>query len=70
MNDLHIFNVETLTWTQPQAKGSPPSARSGHAMVSVGNKVYVYGGAKWNAAKNTWTDKSSDLYMLDTGIAR
>jgi N-acetylneuraminic acid mutarotase len=66
MNDLHYFDVETLTWRQPQTKGIPPSPRSGHTMVSVGNKIYVYGGAKWNSSQNAWTEKSNDMWVFDT----
>src|SRR4030067_454284 len=31
-------------WKQIQPGGTIPSARSGHTMVEIGNKIYLYGG--------------------------
>jgi len=64
--DLHVFNTETLTWSQPRTKGTPPSPRSGHVCASIGTKIYIFGGAQWSAKANEWLSKSNELFILDT----
>ncbi|CAO3589970.1 unnamed protein product [Absidia cylindrospora] len=54
-NDIHIFDLENLTWCQPQIKGSV-SARYLHSAVVYDDKLFVYGGF----AKNT-----DCTYVLD-----
>ena len=46
MNDLHQFDLATSTWTDLSSPlhGSPPTARSGHGMLSLGRYIYVFGG--------------------------
>ena len=47
-NDLFRFSTTALQWEQLDAdlvSGSPPSARSGHAMVVVGSDLIVFGGS-------------------------
>ncbi|ERE71181.1 rab9 effector protein with kelch motif-like protein [Cricetulus griseus] len=41
---LHVFDANTLMWSQPETHGSPPSARHGHVMVATGTKLFVHGG--------------------------
>jgi hypothetical protein len=46
-NELFRFSTTGQKWEQLDAtrvSGSPPSARSGHGMVSVGSDLYVFGG--------------------------
>eukprot|EP00388_Colpodella_angusta_P046021 GDKK01067989.1.p1 GENE.GDKK01067989.1~~GDKK01067989.1.p1 ORF type:complete len:605 (-),score=140.95 GDKK01067989.1:215-2029(-) len=44
-NSLHILDLNTLNWTQPDTKGPTPTARNAHAACAVSNnKLYVYGG--------------------------
>lgn len=31
-NSIHVLDLETLTWTDPQVSGTPPSPRLGHSM--------------------------------------
>ncbi|SAL98698.1 hypothetical protein [Absidia glauca] len=54
-NDIHIFDLETLTWCQPDVSGSV-SARYLHSAVVYDDKLFVYGGF----AKNT-----DCTYVLD-----
>ncbi|CAO3617909.1 unnamed protein product [Cunninghamella blakesleeana] len=42
-NDIHIFNLDTLSWTQPNINGSV-SARYLHTAVVYNDRLYVYGG--------------------------
>ncbi|XP_062382629.1 kelch domain-containing protein 1-like [Sardina pilchardus] len=43
-NEVHMFEPETNTWSEPQTQGVPPSPRASHASVTAGNKGYVCGG--------------------------
>uniref|UniRef100_A0A2K6DSX4 Rab9 effector protein with kelch motifs n=1 Tax=Macaca nemestrina TaxID=9545 RepID=A0A2K6DSX4_MACNE len=36
--------LETLTWSQPETLGNPPSPRHGHVMVAAGTKLFIHGG--------------------------
>ncbi|ORE05939.1 galactose oxidase [Rhizopus microsporus var. microsporus] len=42
-NDVHIFDIETSTWIQPELKDVVP-ARYLHSAVVYGNKLFIYGG--------------------------
>ncbi|KAI8060911.1 hypothetical protein BC940DRAFT_360354, partial [Gongronella butleri] len=42
-NDVHIFNLDTMTWTQPNITGSV-SARYLHTAVVHDDQLFVYGG--------------------------
>lgn len=44
LNDLHRFDVDTLTWSQVEYTGTAPSERSFHRMVSIGDMLFVFGG--------------------------
>ncbi|KAI8093551.1 uncharacterized protein BX664DRAFT_278592 [Halteromyces radiatus] len=54
-NDIHIFDLEKLTWCQPVINGSV-SARYLHSAVVYDDKLFIYGGF----AKNT-----DCTYVLD-----
>ncbi|KAG1233132.1 hypothetical protein G6F35_001380 [Rhizopus arrhizus] len=54
-NDVHIFDIETFTWFQPDLKESV-SPRYLHSATVYGNKLFIYGGF----AKN-----SECTYVLD-----
>ncbi|XP_033046895.1 rab9 effector protein with kelch motifs isoform X8 [Trachypithecus francoisi] len=41
---LHVFDAKTLTWSQPETLGNPPSPRHGHVMVAAGTKLFIHGG--------------------------
>jgi hypothetical protein len=46
-NELFRFSTTDLKWDQldsTRVSGSPPSARYGHGMASVGSDLYVFGG--------------------------
>ncbi|XP_015992877.2 rab9 effector protein with kelch motifs isoform X2 [Rousettus aegyptiacus] len=55
---LHVFDANTLTWSQPETLGKPPSPRHGHVMVAVGTKLFIHGGL----AGDKFYD---DLYYID-----
>jgi len=66
LNDVHVLDTETLTWTAVETKGQSPSPRSGHTTVAIGSKVFYFGGAKWNPSSSQWVSKSNELYLFDT----
>jgi len=65
LEDLQIFDVETMTWSQPQTTGCRPCARSGHSLTAIGHKLFLFGGGVWNERQG-WVEKFNDVYVLDT----
>ncbi|XP_019645527.1 PREDICTED: actin-fragmin kinase-like isoform X1 [Branchiostoma belcheri] len=65
LNDLHIFDTATLTWTSPMIKGEAPPARGCHTFVSHHDKdIYVFGGSNDSNIENM---SFNDLYKLSLG---
>ncbi|KAM9318301.1 rab9 effector protein with kelch motifs [Pholidichthys leucotaenia] len=56
---LHVFDIVSSTWTQPETEGRQPPARHGHIVVGVGSKIYIHGGMAGDKFY-------SDMYMLDS----
>ncbi|KAH1195832.1 Rab9 effector protein with kelch motifs [Glycine soja] len=44
LNDLHILDLRTMSWTSPELKGDLPIPRDSHSTLAIGNKLIVYGG--------------------------
>ncbi|KAJ3238837.1 hypothetical protein HDU81_007037 [Chytriomyces hyalinus] len=59
LNDLHILNLSTMTWTQPPMSGPIPTGRGKHSAIIEDGKLYVYGG--WCASDSI----SNHLNILD-----
>ncbi|EGG14036.1 hypothetical protein DFA_11799 [Cavenderia fasciculata] len=65
--DLAVFNTVTKLWTNiPKSflGGQCPVSRTNHASVSVGHKVYIFGGN--NNDENGRYQVLDDLHVLDT----
>ncbi|NXD24511.1 RABEK protein, partial [Spelaeornis formosus] len=60
---LHVFDTATLTWSQPETRGDPPSPRHGHAVVAVGTKLFIHGGLAGDVFYN-------DLFCIDADDMR
>ncbi|XP_022070442.2 kelch domain-containing protein 1-like [Acanthochromis polyacanthus] len=45
-NEVNVFDTNTLTWSQPEIRGSAPSPRGCHASALLGNKGFISGGAE------------------------
>lgn len=43
-NDLHVLDLETMEWSQPQLQGDLVAPRAGHAGVAVEGNWYIVGG--------------------------
>ncbi|KAG1338773.1 rab9 effector protein with kelch motifs [Cocos nucifera] len=44
LNDVHILDLKSMTWTSPEVKGDSPAPRDSHTAVAVVNKLLIYGG--------------------------
>ncbi|KAK8555804.1 hypothetical protein V6N13_069883 [Hibiscus sabdariffa] len=59
LNDLHMFDLKSLTWLTLQCTGARPSPRSNHVATLYDDKtLLVFGGASKSRTLN-------DLYSLD-----
>jgi N-acetylneuraminic acid mutarotase len=64
-DDFVLFDTETMTWQKPATKGKSPCGRSGHHMVAVDGKIYLFGGGLWNDSTKSWLERYNDMYMYD-----
>lgn len=44
LNDVHVLDVNTMTWMPPEVKGDIPAPRDSHGAVALGNKLFIFGG--------------------------
>ncbi|KAM0928344.1 hypothetical protein ACQ4PT_002422 [Festuca glaucescens] len=59
LNDLHILDLETMTWDDVDAIGTPPAPRSDHAAAChAGRYLLIFGGGSHATCFN-------DLHVLD-----
>ena len=54
-------------WYMFQNMGPAPTGRSGHAMATWQNKVFVLGGESYKVAEDEHTDDANLVHILDTG---
>ncbi|OVA17943.1 Kelch repeat type 1 [Macleaya cordata] len=43
-SDLHILDLDTMEWSQPQIQGDVVSPRAGHAGIAINENWYIVGG--------------------------
>ncbi|KAL9388476.1 hypothetical protein Peur_017081 [Populus x canadensis] len=43
-NDLHVLDLQTMEWSQPEVQGDLVTPRAGHAGVTIGENWYIVGG--------------------------
>jgi hypothetical protein len=65
LGDFHEFDMETMTWTRLDTRFKCPSPRVGHRMVSLGQRVFLFGGGVWSA-EDGWHTKFNELCIYDT----
>lgn len=59
LNDLHMFDLKSMTWLPLQCTGAAPSPRSNHVAALYDDRtLYVFGGSSKSKTLN-------DLYSLD-----
>ncbi|XP_020205033.1 nitrile-specifier protein 5 [Cajanus cajan] len=59
-NNVHVFDLETLTWSVTDASGDIPPPRVGVTMAAVGETIYVFGG------RDSEHKELNELYSFDT----
>lgn len=59
LNDLHILNIDTLTWSQPKTGGVAPQPRAGMTLTAVRDKLFVFGG------NGTQSTVCNDVHLFD-----
>lgn len=63
LGDLAAFKMSNQRWYMFQNMGPAPTARSGHAMASMGSRVFVLGGESFTPARG---DDHGIVHVLDT----
>ncbi|KAJ3490764.1 hypothetical protein NLJ89_g11405 [Agrocybe chaxingu] len=63
LDDLAAFKISNQRWYMFQNMGPSPSGRSGHAMASIGTRVFVLGGESFSPSKG---DDANITHVLDT----
>ncbi|HLO88965.1 MAG TPA: kelch repeat-containing protein, partial [Nostocaceae cyanobacterium] len=64
LNDIHILDLKTWTWTQPQTSGEIPSPRSFHTAILFNDQMLIWGGSQ-EARDATYICNDNDLYILN-----
>lgn len=59
LNDIHILDTATSTWTRPQAGGVLPHPRAGMTLTALRGRLYLFGGS------GTSSKCFQDLQILD-----
>ncbi|KZT35634.1 hypothetical protein SISSUDRAFT_990233 [Sistotremastrum suecicum HHB10207 ss-3] len=63
LGDLAAFKITNRRWYMFQNMGPSPSGRSGHALASMGARIYVLGGESFTTPR---PDDPSVVHVLDT----
>ncbi|THV06018.1 hypothetical protein K435DRAFT_711984 [Dendrothele bispora CBS 962.96] len=63
LGDLAAFKLSNQRWYMFQNMGPAPSGRSGHAMASIGSRVFVLGGESFTPSK---PEDSNYIHVLET----
>ncbi|KAG9456799.1 hypothetical protein H6P81_001307 [Aristolochia fimbriata] len=68
-NDLHVLDLQTMEWSQPQIQGDIVTARAGHAGATLDENWYIVGGGDnrsgapetlvLNMSKLVWSEVTS-----------
>jgi len=66
LKDLHIFDTENQTWSEPNTFGNPPKGLWGHTASLIGTKIYLFGGYDGWGRSLKKIIPSNDLYVLNT----
>jgi len=64
-DDFCVFDTTTNTWSRVQAKGKTPCGRSGHHMVTIDGKLFLFGGGLWNDTTKSWLERYNDMFVYD-----
>ncbi|KAJ4846293.1 acyl-CoA-binding domain-containing protein 4 [Turnera subulata] len=69
-NDLHVLDLQAMEWTRPTQQGDIPSARAGHAGVTVGENWFIVGGGdnKSGAPETVVLNMSTLVWSVVTSV--
>ncbi|KAF2071955.1 hypothetical protein CYY_006730 [Polysphondylium violaceum] len=62
LDEFFVFDTTDLSWREVKATGDVPTARCGHRLVSIGKKLYMFGGG----AGDSWRERYNDIHIFDT----
>ncbi|KAH9857949.1 hypothetical protein C2E23DRAFT_864957 [Lenzites betulinus] len=66
LGDLGAFKISNQRWYMFQKMGPAPSPRSGHAMASMGSRVFVLGGLGGESLNTQKPEDPTVVHVLDT----
>ncbi|KAL1951460.1 hypothetical protein VTO73DRAFT_609 [Trametes versicolor] len=66
LGDLGAFKISNQRWYMFQKMGPAPSPRSGHAMASMGTRVFVLGGLGGESLNTQKPEDPTIVHVLDT----
>ncbi|CDO73456.1 hypothetical protein BN946_scf185013.g91 [Trametes cinnabarina] len=66
LGDLGAFKISNQRWYMFQKMGPAPSPRSGHAMASMGSRVFVLGGLGGESLNTQKPEDPTIVHVLDT----
>ncbi|KAI0361372.1 hypothetical protein OH77DRAFT_1417617 [Trametes cingulata] len=66
LGDLGAFKISNQRWYMFQKMGPAPSPRSGHAMASMGSRVFVLGGLGGESLNTQKPEDPTIIHVLDT----
>ena len=63
-NEVHVFDLDSQTWSVMETSGDTPSPRGGVAMAAVDGVIYIFAG------RDKEHEELNEFYSLDpiTGI--
>ncbi|WP_445637190.1 Galactose oxidase [Nostoc sp. DSM 114161] len=64
LNDIHLLDLESWTWIQPQVSGEIPTKRSFHSAVLAEDKMLVWGGYQ-QAKDGGYIFSDVDVHILN-----
>jgi N-acetylneuraminic acid mutarotase len=64
-SDVHVFDTQTLFWSQPKISGTIPPARIGSTAVVLRDQMFIYGGADYNREERKYRKMYHEIWNLD-----
>ncbi|KAJ3327594.1 hypothetical protein HDU93_001875, partial [Gonapodya sp. JEL0774] len=64
-SDIHVLDLQTMTWTSPETRGPAPLGRARHAACIHNDKLYIHGGQMHPTTPGSDSHVLDDLYSLD-----
>jgi len=65
LRDLYCLDTDTMEWSQVETTGEDPGPRVAHKLMSIGKRLYLFGGGVWTPQQD-WVQKHNSMHVLDT----